>query len=71
MSRIRGKKFTIAQLKIINRAEPTLDTSEWLFHSEETVDDDGNKHAAKNSSKTRYIRMIHRDTGEIKKVLMP
>ena len=72
MSKIRGKKFTMAQIKEINyntRTDP-IDLNDWLFYSEEYIDDAGNKRASKNNSKSKYIKIIHRVTGEIKSILI-
>ena len=68
MSRIKGKKFTVAQLNLINATDPSINTNDYLYHSTESIDDAGHKCAAKNSSKTRYMNIIHRETGEIKKI---
>jgi hypothetical protein len=72
MAKIRGKKFTIAQIKEIkyNTRNDPIDINDWLYYGEEIVDDAGNKCASKNSSKTKYIKIIHRVTGEIKSILI-
>lgn len=70
MSRVRGKKLTAAQMKILLRHDNTLDAREWLYYGEEVVDDDGFKCTSKNSSKTKYLNVINRNTGEVKKLLI-
>ena len=69
MSRIRGKKLTSTQMKIISKSDKNIDLHDWLFYGEEVVDDNGNKCASKNNSKTKYIKIIHKVSGEVKKFL--
>lgn len=70
MSKIRGKKLTVAQMKIINKSTKDIDFNEWLYYGEEAIDDSGSKCVSKNNSKTKYIKIIHKTSGEVRKFLM-
>ena len=71
MGSIRGKKkLTSSQMKLINKVDKSIDVTEWMYEGEEYVDDNGNKCAAKNSSKSKYLKIINRNTGEIKRILI-
>jgi len=69
-NKIRGKKMTVAQMKIVNKYDKSIDVNEWLFLKEEHVDSNGNKNASKNSSVDKYLNIINKNTGEIKRILM-
>lgn len=63
MSKAKGKKPTVAQYKILEKAGIT-NTQDWLFKGISYQDADGNKRPSKNSDvKISYI-FIHRVTGE-------
>lgn len=67
MSRIKGKKPTLAQFKALKKEHPLVNTEEYLYYGEESVSDDGSKCTSKNASKQKYYKFIHRETGEILK----
>lgn len=70
MGKIRGKKLTRDQVKLLEKHYhvKSIDANEWLYCGEEFVAEDGSKHAAKNSSKRKYVKFIHRETAEVVKV---
>lgn len=70
MSKIRGKKLTVAQMKIINKSDKSIDCNDWLYLKEEAIDDSGNKCVSKNNSKTKYMVIINKTSGEVKKILI-
>ena len=76
MGRVRGKKPTRDQIRLLEKYnkekhenDEAININEWLYYGEEFIPADGSKHAAKNSSKRKYVKFIHRETAEIIKVL--
>ena len=65
MSRINGKRPTINQMKVFEREYPNLDVNEYLYAGEESIDDAGNKRTSKLCPKHKYMKFVHRITGEI------
>lgn len=63
----RGKKLTFAQRNILTQNKIT-DPDDYLYLKMETVSDDGDKHLKQNSSKIQRIVVIHKESGEIKKI---
>lgn len=62
MPKIRGKKPTVAQMKLLSRM--TDDVSKWLIKNIHYVGEHGEKSPAKNSVvRTQYV-FIHKETGE-------
>lgn len=68
MAKIRGKKMTVEQMKVLKSSDSDINVKDYLYHSEEVVDSDGYKCTSKNSPKQKYMKFIHRTTGEILKV---
>lgn len=67
----RGKKLTVNQMKLVERElGDEINIKDWLYCSTVSINDDGLKHAAKNGSNTRYMNIIHKVTGEIKKIII-
>lgn len=65
--KIRGKKFTVAQIETL-KANGVNDYADYLLHSIKHVSDDGSKRLGQHGSKTEVMTIIHRETGELKDV---
>ena len=64
MSRIRGKKLSRSQYKILEKIVDNVD--EWGYLGIRHIDENGSKNVARNSSKTQYMVFINQTTGEEK-----
>ena len=67
MSKIKGKKLTVNQIKAIQRYyhDKNMDCGDWLYQGEKSVDDNGYKCTSKNSPKQKYFVFINRNSGEV------
>ena len=66
-TKIRGKKLTSAQRKLLIASDQNINAEEWLYVGQDTIDINGHKRSSKNDEKTIYMVFQNRITGEIKK----
>lgn len=62
MPKIRGKKPTVAQMKLLNHQ--VEDVSKWLIKNIHYLGEHGEKSPAKNSPVTTQYVFVHKETGE-------